>query len=319
MPVETRTQLAPLQVFADTLAAPTPAAAMRIVCRKLLAQCSVTAPPIPLKALCEHLSIRVVQRETLGRATLRLSSEGFELWMSSDIRQWRRGRFTIAHEIAHALLIQTLRDERLVASLSSNTRIHNEVEALCNAGASEILMPKKWMLTEIEDFGLHTQGLQHLYDKFLVSYKALLFRIPQVIPSSSMTVWRRHARGDHEAAALRVIHCFPQYARDSKSPWLPKGSTTRHVRPDVVTEAFHDGKSLFAPDIDVELNGMRRCVGVATAVPTIRKEQSQLPLFDGRPIRDEQFINADAVLFLGLKSMSEGSRTWDLIRKRSLC
>jgi hypothetical protein len=319
MPVEPRNQLAPLQVFADTLAAPTPTAAMRILCRSLLAECSVTAAPIPLKKLCEHLSIRVVQKETLGRATLRLSSEGLELWMSSDIRKWRRSRFTIAHEIAHALLIRTLKDERLVASLSANIGIHSEVEALCNAGASEILMPKKWMLTEIENCGLHVRGLQHLYDRFLVSYKALLFRIPQVIPSSSITVWRRHARDVDEAAVLRVVYCFPQYARDSKSPWLPKGLTTRHVKPDIVTEVFHDGKSLFVPDIEVELNGMSRCVGVASAVPTMRKEQSQLPLFDGCPIRDEQSMGADAVLFLGLKSMSDGSRTWDLIRERSIC
>jgi hypothetical protein len=304
-----------LRAFAEAYNVPSADAAMRVACTRLLDTCSLSMAPIALKPICDYLNIRVITKETPGTATLRATKDGFELWMSPTKSTWRRDRFTIAHEISHAILIMGLRDPDFINSLASDESTHNEVERLCDIGAAELLMPRTLIADALEQYGLAPNGLRRIYDRFFTSYRAILMRIAQVIPSSAMVLWKRYARGAHEQTLLRVWSCNPYYRIRMHSPWLPKGSTTRHIFPDVISDVANHRYSSFVPDIEVRLNRLQACMGVVGVIPSGRTSEAQLPLFEGMMVEDETEQNIDAFSLLAAKNMAEGSPIWETLKK----
>jgi hypothetical protein len=310
--------LSPLQAFSDAFSVPSPDAAMRVACRKLLKHCGVDRPPVPLKPLCEQLGIKVISKRSPGAATLRPTHKGLEVWTDLTSSNWRKERFIIAHEIAHVLLMSVLKQDRLIAALSHNPAIHNEVERICDLGAAEILMPTHFIGNAVREYGIAPGGLQSLYDLFLVSFRRLLFRIAEITPSSAMILWRKYARHSDEPVAMRVVTCYQQYSSDSHAPWLPKGSTIKHVSPDIVTRAAEDKQAYYIDDLKLHLNSkLKSCIGIASVPPDLRRRCSQLPLFKGLTIPDERRVSVDAILFVGIKSMSDGSQLWSRLKELS--
>jgi hypothetical protein len=306
-----------LSSFAQALNVPSPDAAMRVAARRLLETCGVTSVPVPLTPICEHLGIPIVRKRTQGLATLRVVKGGFELWVDPRRQVWRRERFSIAHELAHVLLMTTVQDGDLNTSAWGHSQIHTEVERLCDIGASELLMPTRAITDAVENRGLSQAALQSFYDTFLVSYRALLFRLAHAVPSSAVILWKRYSRGPHEPAALRVLGCYPGYRQRLHSPWLPRGATTRHITPDIVSDAIESCQSVYGEDLKLELHKVDECRGIACILPRSRVADSQLPLFEGGVIPDEDRLGVDAFLLASPKSMSDGMRFWKKIREVS--
>jgi hypothetical protein len=280
---------------------------MQIACRALLEECGVgRSLPIPLRPLCRRLGIRVVRRHAIGAGTLRAAHGNLQIWLPVDATNWRRERFTIAHEIAHILLFSTWSrahggmDSKVVASDEES-----ELERLCNFGAAELLMPTEPMTALLAEVGVSPRALRNLYDSCLVSYESMLYRLAEISAASAVILWRRHARRPSEAEELRVITSYQRYRKSTHAPWLPKGCTSKHLSPDIVTPAYERGEAI--PSYDVVLAVGRReirCVGVASVLPKPRLASNVLPLFEGMRIVDERLPEVDVVLLVSNRTMT---------------
>ncbi len=91
-------------------------------------------------------------------------------------RSLGRIAFSIAHEIAHTFFPNSASGARFRTLCSDESRAANELERLCDLGASEILMPyDRFRRTLGDEFGLHL--VSKLSDCFGSSYEATVFRL----------------------------------------------------------------------------------------------------------------------------------------------
>ena len=106
--------------------------AIEILANRYLA--GLSYPPTDLKAISDRLNVKEFRKEEfLGSGELRRDREGLVIVYSPYLSLERR-RFTIAHEMAHALF---------ETSGPRFPRYGRELERLCNMFATEILMPKE--------------------------------------------------------------------------------------------------------------------------------------------------------------------------------
>jgi IrrE N-terminal-like domain len=97
----------------------------------------VKCPPTDLESVGSKLRINAFEAADIpGSGELRRDGDGFRILYSTYLSVERR-RFTIAHELAHALLEQTG---------SRAPRRGKELERLCDMFAAELLMPKSVFL-----------------------------------------------------------------------------------------------------------------------------------------------------------------------------
>lgn len=285
----------------------TPDAAIRGACLYLLKACGITQPPIPLRPLLNKLDISFSWSKTddhwrPGHSTASLKPVDGRLTVfvheNTAHLNWRRSRFSVAHEIVHALIIRMLDDPKLIATLDGTDGAYAELERICNVGAAELLMPSTMMRNSIKSAGFSPEGLLSLYDRFLVSREALLWRAASVMSQTSITKWRRYARNAGEKDCYRVMTCYPPYARGNGRPWLPEGATTRHLNSDLVERVARQRSPEQIDDLEIELSGkVWKCEAVGTFFPE-RKATGQ-PQFEGFSVPDErhQPRGADVIIF----------------------
>jgi hypothetical protein len=209
-------------------------------------------------------------------------------------------RFSIAHELVHALLFQRLRHPDLIASLDETPEAHRELERACNIGAAELLMPSELLRHEVRAHGLSSEALLALYDRFLVSREALIWQIAAVTPGAAAFRWRRHARNEAETSTWRVVGAYPPYQNDLRRPWLPPGSTERHLSVRGVAAAAQTPARYWRGTTTIML-GRHEWTRVATCTtfPPRERDRRQ-PQLDGFPVPDEppSHWRTDLVMFL---------------------
>jgi hypothetical protein len=94
-------------------------------------------PPLPLEALAERLNVTGITYEEIPfSGELRPSNGGFTIVCSVHLSSARR-RFTIAHELSHAIFEKSGRN---------CPRTGAELERLCDMLATELLMPRRAFL-----------------------------------------------------------------------------------------------------------------------------------------------------------------------------
>ncbi|HVT19058.1 MAG TPA: ImmA/IrrE family metallo-endopeptidase [Thermoanaerobaculia bacterium] len=245
-----------------------------------------------MRRLLGACNASLVERPIATEGRLELGRKSF----SVSIRPgpgWRRQRFTIAHEIGHILVLQTLRQVNRIQLLRQPSA-WRVVEGLCNAFAAELLMPRADTLESLKKFGFSLDGLRYLYDRYLTSHLALYIRLKQVIPGATITLWCRQVRHEGDRAALRVVKCY----RSHHGPWLPLGLSSRYLEPDVVSEACETGFSS-SLHLNLKIRGRELSPAVLAAPASSREERSasQLPIFDGLTVPDERRC-VDAVVLL---------------------
>jgi hypothetical protein len=216
----------------------------------------------------------------------------------------------------HALIIRMLADAAMLATLDETQESYEELEKVCNVGAAELLMPSTMMRKSVSEVGLSPEGLLALYDRFLVSREAMLWRITSVVPHSSFTKWRQYARNTAEERCFRVISCYPPYERCNVRPWLPEGATTKHLNSDVVERVALQKKHEYINDLEIELSGkVWRCEAVATFFPS-RKRVGEQPRFEGFPVPDEKGTRGvpDVLVFAAKRQMTGTQPLWKFER-----
>lgn len=225
----------PLARFAAKMEVSTPEQAMSISCGRLRREIAPLGPP-PLPRLLERLGARRedIPLPTAGR--LRIDEQGYLICVRAGTH-WRRARFTVAHEIGHILLCEGLRDEPPALRALRAGAHWVAVERLCNQAAAELLMPADDFRQQVEGRGLNLHTLSCLGDHYGVSWDPLAIRFDEVL-GLAISRWREHQRHPDERVTFRVERSW-----GSGAGWLPTGLTARHLEPDVVSRAAHDGEA----------------------------------------------------------------------------
>ncbi len=287
-----------------------PDEAVRSAMRELLRTVGLGNPPIGLRGICRQLGVQfswtaAAHRAGTGTASLHTDGRGgFEIALH-DVnfrKKWRRSRFSVAHELAHALIIQLIQDPVLIASLDDTSERHKELERVCNAGAAELLMPSTTLRQGILEVGLGPEGLSQLYDRFLVSWAALLWQIAWILPNGCCIRWRKHARHDREESVFRVVACYPGYRGRGRRVWLPSGATTSHLNSRIVEATAVENRCVTSEGAEITL-GSCSWLGDSLGTSVHRRSDLTQPVLNGFPVPDEaEFKSADDVLLFHSRS-----------------
>jgi len=134
--------------------------AVRLIARDYTEE--VICPPTDLEAIARRLNIYDIQSEDMPLSgELRRNGKGFTLVYSSYLSGGRK-RFTIAHEIGHAIVLQS--------GPRSPTR-GRELEWICDLFAVELLMPHSVFL-DMATAEPSAQAVKELATKFQTSLAA---------------------------------------------------------------------------------------------------------------------------------------------------
>lgn len=286
MPVLSRPQPSPdphaLDAFARAWNADSPSTAMRIACRRLANDAHETTPPVRLNKLLASCGARFETSgniATHGRLELR---DGQYTVIARRGVAWRRQRFTIAHEVGHIIILNSLARWPSALSALHSPTIWEPLERLCDLAAAELLVPEADLSQAAELHELTANGLQRLYDRYLVSYATLLRRICELSPRRALSLWRRYARHSHEATNLRITYAYA----GADAPWLPRGLTAKHLQPNLVELACQAASH---QEAEVELVFGRRRTGYQGRAFLLGHRSDTLPMFERHTIADERF------------------------------
>jgi Zn-dependent peptidase ImmA (M78 family) len=153
---------------------------------QLIEQAGVTRPPVPVDKIAHFLGAQVAYEAFDGDVSGMLYREADRTLIGvNSTHPGNRQRFTLAHEIAHLRLHKGRRAvfiDRLVrVNWRDGTSDPEEVQA--NAFAAELLMPRKFMVREIERLIKRSrqiapeQLIAELAETFRVSQEAMRYRL----------------------------------------------------------------------------------------------------------------------------------------------
>ncbi len=157
--------------------APSIASAVRILAEDLLT--GVPCPPTDLNQILPRLNVtgHEGREEFVGSGALLRDGDGFKIVYSSRMPSGRR-RWTVAHELAHALFEKTGRNA---------PRTGCELERLCDMIATEILMPWKHFAPRIRE-NVCLENILHLARIFQTSVSATAIRCVEVCGVSAFEI-----------------------------------------------------------------------------------------------------------------------------------
>lgn len=271
-------------------------------CRELLTDCDQLEGPVGLKPLLQRLDAVEDRRRPLDTAgRLSLTKRGWHITVHQGAN-YRRARFTVAHEIAHILICEELADEPDALRALQDREHWAQVERLCNLGAAELLMPSADFEKQTLRHSFRPSGLRELYNRYLVSWEPLLRRICETFGGSLIPFsrCRRHAA---ERMALRVLR--PPTGR---GVWLPTGLTSRYLVPDIVDGAMRNGFAV-TERLWVDIGGIRpQLAAAAVSLSAAASAQGSLqPRLDGFEAPDEPETPFSVAVFA---TQSADERWW---------
>ena len=119
----------------------------------------------------------------------------------NPLRPPGRIAFSIAHEISHTFFPNTMIGARFRDLTAPDSREANELERLCDLGASELLMPTEEFLAEVQGFFTLTRT-QELAEKFGSSFEATVFRLATANPGVALAGLLKYRRRLEEERGL---------------------------------------------------------------------------------------------------------------------
>jgi hypothetical protein len=154
----------------------------------------LACPPTDLIGLCTRLNVTGIDEDenlpVVGE--LRRDGDGFRIFCASDQSHVRR-RFTIAHELAHAVIESTG---------PRAPRIGSELERVCDLLAAEILMPAKAFGSALGNRPASGSTIRELSSRFQTSLSATAIRCSELRPISVLEIQGGQVRWAHGPARL---------------------------------------------------------------------------------------------------------------------
>jgi hypothetical protein len=146
----------------------------------------LTCPPTDLYGLCDRLNVSGIDEDenlpVVGE--LRRAGKAFRIVCAANQSPVRR-RFTIAHELGHAVLESTG---------PRAPRVGSELERLCDRLAAEILMPLVTFRSALGDRPAVASTIRELASQFQTSLSAAAIRCSELRPISVLEIQRGRIR-----------------------------------------------------------------------------------------------------------------------------
>lgn len=154
--------------------------------RQVLRKYKITKVPTDLEVICKGLGVEYVELndpKELDGALLEMN--GMRIAMLNRAKSFVRGRFTLAHELAHICLEHGKRDfydpeatRELDEDMPENIKPAKEQEA--DAFASELLIPTE----RLKEYQSELKNLDKMAEKFQVSTQAMSIAINRFYSST---------------------------------------------------------------------------------------------------------------------------------------
>jgi hypothetical protein len=157
-----------------------------------------------------------------------------------------RQRFSIAHEIGHALLLESLGRRPEYLPGLHDPSIWPELERLCDQAAADLLVPLDDFLRAIGQIGCSPRAIERLSEGFRVSADVILLRF-LAAGAWSISLWQVRPQLDGQGGvSTSVVRAF----RAGRAPGLDLGTPSSILSPDVVLQVAWGGRA-HAPSVEV--------------------------------------------------------------------
>jgi hypothetical protein len=227
-------------------------------------------PPINLEIVASYFGVsRVILDDIPWAGCLIVNDDVVEIRLRQSDGPARR-RFSGFHEVTHTFMpgYRLVTQYRCDPQPSRSTR--DEVEVLCDAGASELLLPKRWFVRDLVagDFGIEL--LEELADSYDASMEATAHRIvdywPEEVAFFSLELRNKPRDLPGAAPALRVNMMRGR----GLFPWVPAhksvnlGSLATLVDGEIISERL--------PNVELLGQDLGPCHLVAKHYPFVDQE-----------------------------------------------
>lgn len=206
-----------------------------IIAKKTREETKNLSAPISLNNIVKKIGIKTKVNNAINQdALLSIQNNGYKIEYNNSIN-WRRQRFTIAHEIMHTIIYD------LFHSIINFKKIEiKKLEQLCDFGASEILMPSQLVREKIDGKSINFNLLTELSNTFKVSFTAISRKINYINPNRSIYIWKKHSRKAGEKISFRVYKAYQTYTSAIDYPYIPIGCSVKHLSDKGVFETETD-------------------------------------------------------------------------------
>lgn len=167
-------------------------------------------PPINPEVVASYLDVSRIEETDLGFAgCLICDGRGVTIRVNASDAEARR-RFTIFHECVHTFFRGFELQPRYRCTPSAAPRRDSDLEALCDQGASSLLLPQRYLKPQLADADFGIQTLMDVAETYQASLEASGHRIVDLAPNPTMFIiledsLKPSQRGDpHAKPKLRV-------------------------------------------------------------------------------------------------------------------
>jgi len=193
-------------------------------------------PPFLSEEYARLLGIKEISKADLEESAVLLRfHDGYVIKVNKD-HNLARQNFSCAHEIGHALLSE-LKIEPCIEEVEFRTfnpqapaiaRAKTR-ERLCDAAATELLLPEAVFKKYLSGFGISIKSLEWLANIFRVSISSTAIRIVEVSTEPCIALlWRPRPRTKSKALRL-AWHISPGNRSQIKGNYVPKHTIARHT------------------------------------------------------------------------------------------
>lgn len=183
-----------------------------------------SSPPFNLEALASFRGLVPSQEAPKHSLDSEIAPQGDRVVLRVNReRPVARQRFSIGHEIGHTLFPEYQLAVRCRKPADRDwADPSDQLEALCDVAASEILFPSPWFDEAVKTLGVTAINVQDLASRFVASPEATIRRFVEVCPTSIAAVfcsWKLKPTEMRQRAADRHQH---RVFNDSPSSPVPK-------------------------------------------------------------------------------------------------
>ena len=181
--------------------------------------------------LLQHAGVRL-EFMPMGDRDGAYDPENKVILINSQVRPERQ-RFTLAHEISHALLLS---DDDLLSDLHDSyegERLETMIETLCNVGAAGLLIPDALMNDILEKHGPSGRAMAELVRRADVSGSAALYALSEVARGQVLlAVCAPSGRGEARQLTVRVSGkaAGVKYRPESRDPGARRAPYSDRLR-----------------------------------------------------------------------------------------
>lgn len=159
---------------------------MSNACESLLYKASLNGST-KLEKLLEICNCRVIEKSISTTGRLEIDDTGFVIYLYEKMPNSRK-RFTIAHELAHILVIQGIYHKPHLLKSLRQPNIWAQIEKLCDEAAVFILIPKNQFIEKIKECGLSSKGINDVCKYFEISRESFFIRFKNIFRPSTIAL-----------------------------------------------------------------------------------------------------------------------------------